>query len=263
VGRVVWSTELLALLHAPATPANYQFLNQWLLREHAAGDLYGQQYGNNPFFTTAGAGGTVGPVKAGTYPRVPASVSPGANRAGVAMYPSLDIGVLLNAFHIGTEYPAITAALKSGNPGSFANNPTFEHELSAWSGGGYSGFQSIAAPSGPVGQTVDSGTVSTYLQQVLHGQLKTPTFTPAPGSTGAGVAGAIGSTGAGVAGAIGGAVSSAEAVAKFLGELSSTSFLLRAGQVLAGGVLVFAGLFLLAKQVGLADNVPAIIPAVP
>jgi hypothetical protein len=65
------------------------------------------------------------------------------------------------------------------------------------------------------------------------------------------------------AGAAKGAYDAAVAVPDFLGKISSGSFLLRAGEVLAGGILVFAGLIILAKQVGLSDAMPSMPSFVP
>ena len=47
-------------------------------------------------------------------------------------------------------------------------------------------------------------------------------------------------------------VSGAEALPSFLGKITSTSFLLRAGEVIGGAVLLLAGLYLLARSAGLA-----------
>lgn len=245
----VWSTAILDILKAPKTPANYRFLNQWLLREHAHGDLFGNQYGNNPFFTTAGAGGTVGPIRAGTYPRVPASVSPGANHAGVAMYPTLEIGVIANAYHIATEYPAIDAAIRSGNPGASATNPEFQRELATWSGGGYDSFQAIDAPAGPVGASVDMTQLGKDFVKILAGQK--PITHGDPGASGQIAAGAQHIPG----------VKQVEDIGSFLGRISSASFLLRAMQVVAGGGLVLVGVVLLVRQVGLAPDAPNVVPA--
>ena len=45
-------------------------------------------------------------------------------------------------------------------------------------------------------------------------------------------------------------VSTAESLSSFLGKISSTSFLLRAGEVIGGAVLLLAGLYLLAHSIG-------------
>lgn len=48
----------------------------------------------------------------------------------------------------------------------------------------------------------------------------------------------------------------AESVGTFLGKLTDPNFWLRALQITAGGVMILVGLYLLAKQVGLAPDVP-------
>ena len=238
---VNWATATLDILDAPLTPDNYHFLNQWVLREHGNFNMYA----NNPFFTTAGAGGTVGPFKAGTYPTIPDSVSPGAHAAGVAVYPDLGTGVAANAIHIGSEYPAIAAALRSGHPQNAAGNPAFQSDLRRWSGSGYTGFAGISAPSGPVGPTITlaGGSNLSALQRVAQGK------NPLQSS----ITGAPGSIAAGVGGAVSGAVGAVESVGSFLGRISSRSFLLRMGEVVGGVILTLAGMLLLARQVGLAN----------
>ena len=69
----------------------------------------------------------------------------------------------------------------------------------------------------------------------------------------------------GAAGAVTGAAGSVwntiDSVPKFLAKITSQSFLLRAGEVVGGAVLTFAGLYLLAKQIGLAPSLPTPAPA--
>ena len=142
-----WSTALLELLGAPTTGQNYQFLNAWATREHG-GSYPSSLYANNPFFTTAGGGGTVGPIKAGTYPTIP-------NTPGVAAYPNVVTGDVVTAEHIATEYPGILQALKSGNPEQYAGNAEFQKELSTWSGSGYSGLNVSGQPGLPEGPTTE------------------------------------------------------------------------------------------------------------
>ena len=142
-----WSTALLELLGAPTTGQNYQFLNAWATREHGA-SYPSSLYANNPFFTTAGGGGTVGPIKAGTYPTIP-------NTPGVASYPNVVTGDVVTAEHIATQYPGILQALKSGNPEQYAGNAEFQKELSAWSGSGYSGLNVQGQPGLPEGPATE------------------------------------------------------------------------------------------------------------
>lgn len=237
----VWSTAILDLLNAPKTAQNYLFLNQWELREH--GSLT-SIFANNPFFTTAGGSGTVGPIKAGTYPLIPDSAfGGGKNTAGVPAYPDLATGVYANAYHISTQYPVIAAAIRSGNPASYAGNSDFQKELTSWSGGGYSGFASINAPAAPVGPTIGSG-VSSAL----------------PGSAGglSGVAGDVNSAARHIPGVaqVEGVAGDVSSVGDFLGRVTNPSYILRGLQIAAGGVLVLVGTVLLARQVGLAADLP-------
>jgi hypothetical protein len=238
----VWSTELLNLLHAPLTPANYRFVNQWATREHGTVSTL---YANNPFFTTAGGGGTVGPIKAGSFPTLP-------NTPGVARYPNLETGVYVNALHIASGYPAISAALRSGNPAAYANSASFQADLKRWSGSGYSGLSGIAAAAGPVGPTVNVGQVS-----------QAAALASVPGGKGLGalagdVGGAINSVARHIPGVAQaeGVVSQAEGVVSFLGKLTDPHYILRGLQILAGGVLVLVGVVLLARQVALAADLP-------
>lgn len=242
MSSVVWSTELLALLKAPPTPANYRFLNQWATREHNGGPALNDG-SNNPFFTTAGAGGTVGPLKAGTFPSW--------NSIGVARYPNLEVGVFANAYHIGTEYPAIRDALRSGNPASMATNPQFEGELTRWSGGGYSGFQTIPAAAGPVGPSIDTGRLSQVGGAILKGSLHS--WTPGGPLPKGSIAG-------GAASAAQGAVGAVTATGKFLGKLTDPHYILRGLQIVAGAGMAGVGLVLLARQVALAADVPVSVP---
>lgn len=242
-----WSTALLALLKAPPTPANYKFLNQWFLREHDAAELNGAQYGNNPFFTTIGGSSSVGQIKAGTFPRMP------GNSAGVAMYPNEATGVWLNAYHMLYSYPSIVAALRTGNPASYQNNSHFQGELKAWSGGGYQGFATIQAPSGPVGATIETDLASNK----------------APGGPGGGLLGKVAGAlkdgilheplvAVGLAGpeAVLKVVGGPMKLADFLGKLTDPHFILRGLQIVAGGVMVGAGVILLVRQVALAADLP-------
>jgi hypothetical protein len=240
-------------MKAPPTAANYQFINQWATREHSGGPALSDG-SNNPFFTTAGAGGTVGPIHAGTYPAW--------NSIGVARYPTLEVGVIANAYHIATEYPAILAAFRSGNPAASSGNAQFQSELTRWSGGGYAGFASIPATAGPVGPTVDPTTLQTDATKILAGGT-----VAGGGSSGGGIGGANSGAAGAITGAVGGAaghipgVAQAEAVGGFIGKLSDPSYILRGLQIVAGGVLVLVGVVLLAKQVALAADLPT--PPVP
>lgn len=81
-------------------------------------------------------------------------------------------------------------------------------------------------------------------------------FTDPGGITGA-VQGAAGSVGS----AVSGAASDVGAVTSFLGDLSKASVWLRGLQIAGGGIILLLGLYLLAKQVGLAADLPAPVSA--
>lgn len=238
MAEITWSTALLRMLRAPETPANYKFLNAWATREHKGGPALSDG-SNNPFFTTAGGSSTVGPIKSGSFPYW--------NSIGVAKYPKLTIGVYANAYHIQTGYPNIAAALRSGNPASFANNQGFQTDLKRWSGSGYSSIAGVGAPAGPVGPTVDSAKIAK----------------DALGSFGSsGIGSKIGDAAKGGLEKIPG-VKQGEAIAGgiadvggFLGKLTDPSNVLRGLQIVAGGALVAIGVILLARQVALAADLP-------
>lgn len=257
-GSVVWSTALLNLLHAPLTPQNYQFVNQWATREHNGGPALSDG-SNNPFFTTAGAGGTVGPLRSGLFPEW--------NSIGVAKYPTLGIGVYANALHIGSQYPAIARALRSGNPGAYAGDPSFQHELTTWSGGGYAGFSAIPAAAGPVGPTLDTHQMMVDVGNAITGK---PVHSGGGGVTGF-VKGLPGDVVSGVGDIAGGAnsiarhipgVAQAEGIASFLGKLTDPSYILRGLQIVAGAGLVATGATLLVRQIALASDLPDPVAAV-
>lgn len=54
---------------------------------------------------------------------------------------------------------------------------------------------------------------------------------------------------------VGGVVSAAEGTASFLGEITSAQFWIRALEIIGGGLILMLGLYLLAKQVGMGDDV--------
>ena len=248
MATVAWSTAMLDLLKAPKTPANYAFLNSWSLREQPTSMLSDS---HNPFMTTAGTAFTLGPFKAGTFPKW--------NNIGVAKYPNLETGVYVNALHISSEYPNIAAAVRSGNPTGYRGSIKGPHgssvqsELLAWSGSGYASVMGTGGAAGPTGPTVDTSRFS--------GVLKGAAF---PSSSG-GVGGAVSS----VASAVNDAarhvpgVAQAEGVAgaavdvgTFLGKLTDPAYILRGLQIVAGGGLVAIGAVLLARQVALAADLP-------
>lgn len=248
---VPWQTELLNLLKAPQTPDNYRFLNQWATREHNGGPALSDG-SNNPFFTTAGGSGSAGPIKAGTFPTW--------NSIGVAKYPNLETGVYANAAHITVGYPNILAALRSGNPASFASNQGFQADLTRWSGGGYSSFASIPAAAGPVGPTVNS--------EKLPGLVASALGMGAGWSSGNGVLGTINDGLRKVPGvaqvedAVSSTVDTAQSVGGFIGKITDPHNILRGLQIVAGAGMVAIGTTLLARQVALAADLPDPVAAV-
>ncbi len=243
---VAWSTALLRLLKAPETPANYRFVNAWANREHGSQGL--NDGSNNPFFTTAGGSATVGPIKAGT---ADSWNSFGPNNAyHVAKYKSLNAGVYANALHIQTSFPSILAALRSGNPQAYANNQGFQHELSSWSGSGYSSIAASGGAAGPTGPTVNPSNLGKDIVSQFGGK---------------GVGSAINSVArhvpgvAQVEGAASATTDAAGAVVGFFGKITDPHNILRGLQIVAGAGMVVIGGTLLAKQVALAADVPAVV----
>lgn len=79
------------------------------------------------------------------------------------------------------------------------------------------------------------------------------------GAAGTGSAADAGSSDAGVRKASDAVTGAITAVPDFLGKITSLDFLLRAGEVVGGAILILAGLYLLAKQIGLSagPDIPA------
>lgn len=106
--------------------------------------------------------------------------------------------------------------------------------LSAYSGGGYSsvsagGTTPQNAPPDPARSGANLGKPTNKLGQVLN----------VPGEV------------------AGGVVDTATAVPRFLSAITNLHNILRGLQIVAGAVLVLAGLYLLAKQIGLASEAEA------
>lgn len=196
---------MLALIGAPATPANIRFLDAWQKGE-------GGTATNNPLNTTKR--GYAGETD--------------YNSVGVKNYPTPSIGAIATAQTLQNGYyPHIVAALRSGNPASVdsAQMQSLVKELKTW---GTTNFANSIQVKGGLATGVDPGDF--------------------PG----------GQTAADVAG---GVKNATVAIGEFLGKLSDTNNLLRAGQVVGGALLVGIGLYLLANQVGLAPS-PGKVPGV-
>ena len=154
--------------------------------------------------------------------------------------------------HIGGALPASVAAQGADYAQAWANSPTgIDYALGriASFARGQKGAQAIRSivysferPKNPAAEY--SAAVATY-------------------NGGGGPSNAPGST----SGSLGGAldhipgVAQIESVGKFLGKITDPAFLLRALEVMGGGILILLGLYLLAKQIGLAPDAPAIASA--
>ena len=149
-----WEDALLTTLEAPHTSQNYQFLNAWAHREQAnfSATASGPHdiYANNPFFTTAGGGGSATDFKPGTYPTI--------NSHGVAGYPSIDIGIIATSETLQqSDYDTLLKGIRSGNPSAYANDQDFQKGLLKWSGSSYTGLDVSSAASVPLGPNTAVG----------------------------------------------------------------------------------------------------------
>ena len=100
-----------------------------------------------------------------------------------------------------------------------------------------------------------SGATKTISDNALKGVLTSGGLGVQSGS----VAASVGGAASGAVGAVTGAVTS---TGDFLAKISSTAFLIRALEVVGGAILAMAGLYLLAKQIGLAAPAPGPVGAV-
>lgn len=159
----------------------------------------------------------------------PAGGATAINSVGVRSYPSAEIGAYATAITLQNgHYPDVLKALQSGNPDAYVSHPEYvgkvKAQISTW---GTTNFANTLG-SGSGGGIVDS--VTKVATQPL---LKTLGISNDPASHIPGVV-------------------QARSIESFLGNLTDLNFLLRVGQVIGGAVLAFAGLILLARQIGLA-----------
>lgn len=124
-----WASAILTALGAPVTAAGIDSLVGWFGQEDNHGSAGQNADGigaNNPLSITGDTPGITGSN---------GSVTSGAGGPANLTFPTVAAGV-----HAITEalsaYPAILAALKSGN--GMIGNTSVSAELSEWSGGGYS-----------------------------------------------------------------------------------------------------------------------------
>jgi hypothetical protein len=172
-------------------------------------------------------------TKARFNPLATTLTQPGAtnfNSVGVKNYPTPDAGVQATADTL-KQYPHLLAALKSPSYMAF-DTPAVRMDLNRWQ-------------SGKQG----NGAVTPYTRSIMLQYQGNP--------SGKSASDWFSNAGSGVTDAIGGAVGDVLAVPKFLAKLADVHNILRGLQVLAGAVLVLVGVVLLARQVGLAADVPA------
>jgi hypothetical protein len=114
-----WIEALLTSLNAPITQNNVNSIAAWISKETSwnAEAPDGALYTNNPLNTTQAESGATS-----------------INSAGVKKYATAKIGIMATVATL-LQYPAIVAALKTGN-GLCGSN--LSASFSKWSGGGYS-----------------------------------------------------------------------------------------------------------------------------
>lgn len=218
-----WETQVLQAIGAPLTAANAQFLDTWQRYE-------GGTAANNPLNTTQAYGG------ASNY-----------NSVGVKNYPSSYAGTVATAQTLQNgRYPGLLAALRSGNPTGYINSSS-----------------SAAARVVQDLRTWGTGNFATQVQmQALRGLYTNPPLSPYdnPRVT---IDPKTGKTTTEQPPKFGGALGAGQTGFDFLSNLLTAQNLLRAGQVLAGSVLVLLGVYLLARQIGLgavASSAKGILP---
>lgn len=225
-----WETQTVAQLNAqgakiPLTANVVKFLDQWQAAEGAGG-------ANNPLNTKQ-----TGYPSSGTV----------AGTDGVQNYATPQAGAAATAATI-TQYPGVVTALQSGNPYNPNYAPALTTEFYIWTHG----------PNGmPTGTTAQFNNLTTAYQGIVTAANggKPPSGFEVASPPAAGTAGISSSSGLGIGGVVSAAKSAASVptdIDTFLGDLTNTSYLLRALEVIGGAILAFAGLLLLARQIGLS-----------
>lgn len=175
-----WAKSVLAATGYPATQANEAFIESWLPRENTAAL-------NNPMATTLYEPGATA-----------FNTLPGGGH--VWNYPTYQTGVTATASTIGEtqHYPALEAALASGDPYTYANQAGLQANMMTWSGEGYSTVESSANPN-YISPGLASSTASPATHPKAHtGKAKTSSdltsSASSPGSAGASAAKKPGTT---------------------------------------------------------------------
>jgi len=121
-----WQRDILAAGHFPATKQNDAFLSEWQTHEGGSATF-------NPMNTTQPAGGTT------DY-----------NSVHVKNYPSRQVGAKATAQTLRNGYyPAIVAALQSGDPYGKGDHAAINKELGTWGTGGFLGSGGAASYAPP------------------------------------------------------------------------------------------------------------------
>ncbi len=211
-----WEQKVLTLIGAQSSAANIAFLDTW--------HQYELNSGTFNFLSTKQPEPGGSPITSG--------VSAGT---GVYTYPSLDVGVAATAQTLQNgNYPDLLAALKSGNPTA---TPGVLANLKTWGSGTFASFLS--------GGGTPQGNDPNALYDPVTGQkVGQPTPSRLPGGSIA--------TGSGIPNPIQTVDQVAGVLSGFFGKVTDVNFWLRVLQIIAGAILGFGGLFLLARQIGLA-----------
>jgi hypothetical protein len=211
-----WANAVLAGLGITPTAQSVDFLHMWAGREGVPQTI--DRY--NWLGTTLPIGG-----------------SHGTNGPGVQSYGSFVDGVTATVKMLSqSNFSAIRGALASGAPQTYAGNAQVQSEFRTWSGGGYSWPQTSARVTGTGTGNLSFSDAEALAKAGLSGHTNQFDF---PGG-----------------GTVSSAVGAVSSVGDFLSRLTDPNYLIRGLQILGGAGLVAGGLFLLAKQIGLASSVP-------
>lgn len=237
-----WESAVLQAGGWPDTPQNRQFLATW-------GQYEGQYYAtNNPLGVTIAEGQ---PTTGQTVPGTP----------GVLFFPSMQAGAAATAAFIKREgYSSIDALLSTGNAGSIltaggAAVANVASEIARW---GTTTFANILrGGGGTVASDPGAGAAS-----ATKGKPCNPWCLGSSHVFGIPLPGCEGCQESAVSSAIGGTVGAVKSVGDLIGKLFDPAFWLQVGEVVAGGILVLVGLFMVAKHLGISFPAPPVpIPA--
>jgi hypothetical protein len=170
--------------------------------------------------------------------KLPGSTGLSGNPDGVQQYATPEQGATATADTI-KKYPSIVTMLRRGVSYQSASSPGVVRELNIWSG-----------------QRSAGAKLTDYVSNILANYQGNPTGKS--GSDWLSTTGGVGAAASAVAGAAKDAVSWTASAAKVLGKLLDPSTWRRFGLMLAGGVLIIAGLGWLAHSAGVP--LPKVVP---